>query len=218
MNSEQPTNGIDTPDDDSEFRALLAPFAGVLGSAAMWADPPADLESSIVEQIRTTSAADRIVAPPRSIGSRRRLWAVPLTAAAAAAVAFGAGLLIADGDGDDDVAAIADVELAGTELAPDAQASGDVVDRGAGYAIRLDMAGLPPAAEGEYYEGWLQADDGEMVSVGTFHMRSGDSNIVLWSGVRIAEYHTLIVTEEQERSGADASDRVVLEGAVERRG
>ena len=70
------------------------------------------------------------------------------------------------------------------------------VDRGAGYAIRLDMAGLPPAAEGEFYEGWLRADDGEMVSVGTFHMRSGDSDVVLWSGVRIAEYHTLIVTEE----------------------
>ena len=30
------------------------------------------------------------------------------------------------------------------------------------------------------------ADDGEMVSVGTFHMRSGDSDVVLWSGVRIA--------------------------------
>jgi hypothetical protein len=218
MNSEQPTNGTDTPDDDTEFRALLAPFAGVLGSAATWADPPADLEESIVEQVRATPAPDRIVAPPRSIGSRRRLWAVPLTAAAAAAVAFGAGLLIADGDGEDDVAAVADVDLVGTDLAPDAHARGDVVDRGAGYAIRLDMAGLPPAAEGEYYEGWLRADDGEMVSVGTFHMRSGDSDIVLWSGVRIAEYDTLIVTEEQERSGADASDRVVLEGPVERRG
>lgn len=217
MNSERPTNGTEIPDDDTELRAQLAPFAGVLGSAAVWADPPADLESSIVEQIRANRVPDRIVAPSRSIGSRRRLWAVPLTAAAAAALAFGAGLLVADG-GDDDVAAIADVDLSGTDLAPDARASGDVVDRGAGYAIRLDMAGLPPAPEGEYYEGWLRADDGEMVSVGTFHMRNGDSPIVLWSGVKIAEYDTLVVTEEQERSGAEASDRVVLEGAVERRG
>ena len=217
MNSERPTNGIDTPDDDTEFRALLAPFAGVLGSEALWADPPADLESSIVEQIRATPAPEHSVAPARTVRSRRRMWALPLTAAAAAAVAFGAGLLIADRN-DDDVAAIADVDLAGTDLAPDAHARGDVVDRGAGYAIRLNMAGLPPAAEGEYYEGWLRADDGELVSVGTFHMRSGDSNVVLWSGVRIAEYNTLIVTEEQERSGAEASDRVVLEGPVERRG
>jgi hypothetical protein len=135
---------------------------------------------------------------------------------AAAAVAFGAGLLVAD-RGEDDVAAVADVDLTGTDLAPDARASGDVIDRGAGYAIRLDMAGLPPAPEGEFYEGWLRADDGDMVSIGTFHMRNGDSPIVLWSGVKIAEYHTLIVTEEQERSGAEASDRVVLEGALDRR-
>lgn len=218
MNSERPMNGIDTPDDDTELRALLAPFADVLGSPAVWADPPADLESSIIEQIRATRPEQvGPLAPPRSIGSRRRVWAVPAMAAAAAVLAFGAGLLVADRN-DDDVAAIADVDLAGTDLAPDAHASGDVVDRGAGYAIRLDMAGLPPAADGEYYEGWLRADDGELVSVGTFHMRSGDSNVVLWSGVKIAEYHTLIVTEEQERSDAEASDRVVLEGAVERRG
>ena len=218
MNSERPTNGIDTPDDEAEFRAMLTPFAGVFGSAATWADPPAELESSIVEQIRAASAASEgPLAPVRSIGSRRRLWAVPAAAAAAAVLAFGAGLFVANGSDKDDIAAVADVDLAGTVLAPDARASGDVVDRGAGYAIRLDMAGLPPAAEGEFYQGWLRADDGEMVSVGTFHMRSGDSDVVLWSGVRIAEYHTLIVTEEQERSGAEASDRVVLEGAVERR-
>jgi hypothetical protein len=219
MNSERPTNGIDTPDDDTELRALLAPFADVLGSEAMWAEPPAGLVDSIVAQISATTPAVVALAPPTPIGSRRRrpIWAVPSMAAAAAVAAFLAGFLIADRD-DDDVSAIADIELAGTPLAPDARARGDVVDRGAGYAIRLDMAGLPAAAEGEFYEGWLRADDGEMVSVGTFHMRSGDSDVVLWSGVRIAEYHTLIVTEEQERSGAEASDRVVLEGAVERRG
>lgn len=221
MNSERPTNGIDTPDDDAEFRALLAPFAGVLGSAAVWADPPPDLESTILAQIRETSAApDESLAPVRSIGSRRpRSRWVPAMAAAAAVLAFGAGLLVAGGTDDDgDVAAIADVDLTGTDLAPEARASGEVVDRGAGYAIRLDMAGLPPAAEGEFYQGWLRADDGEMVSVGTFHMRSGDGDIVLWSGVKIAEYPTLLVTEEQERSGtAEASDRVVLEGPVELR-
>src|SRR5215207_6615227 len=185
MNSERPMNGIDTPDDDSELRALLEPFADVLGSAAVWADPPAGLESSIVEQVRAGRAQPaRSLAPPRSIRSRRRVWAVPATAAAAAVLAFGAGLLVAGGGDDDDEAAFAEVDLVGTDLAPDASAPGEVVDRGAGYAIRLDMTGLPPAPEGEFYEGWLRAEDGELVSVGTFHMRSGDSNVVLWSGVR----------------------------------
>jgi hypothetical protein len=220
MNSERPTNGIDTPDDDTELRALLAPFADVLGSEATWAEPPAGLVDSIVDQLRSTDAEVVALAPPVSIARRRRrpAWAMPAMAAAAAVMVFLAGFLIADRQDDDDVSAIADIELTGTALAPEARARGDVRDRGAGYAIRLDMAGLPPAAEGEFYEGWLRADDGEMVSVGTFHMRSGDSDVVLWSGVRIAEYHTLIVTEEQERSGAEASDRVMLEGAVERRG
>ena len=179
-----------------------------LRSDAVWAEPPAGLEASIVERITTESPSPELDAGrSRSAGparTRHRSWVAPALAAAAAVAAFVAGFLIADRD-DDGVAAIAEVDLVGTELAPDASASGDVTDRGAGYSIRLDVGGLPPAAEGEYYEGWLRADDGEMVSVGTFHMRSGDGPIVLWSGVRIAEYHTLVITEELERSGEEPS-------------
>ena len=72
-------------------------------------------------------------------------------------------------------------------------------------------------AEGSHYEGWLRADDGEMVSVGTFHMRGGDGSVVLWSGMRVAEYSTLIVTKQVERSADDSHDQVVLEGEIERR-
>jgi hypothetical protein len=222
MNSERPTNGIDDTPDESQLRSLLEPVASVLRDPATWVEPPAGLDASIVERIRAVAPATGGPAsyrPHLARRTRRRSWLTPaLGAAAAVALAFVAGVLIADDDVDDDeAAAIADVSLAGTELAPDASAKGDVIDRGAGYAIRLDMAGLPPAAEGEYYEGWLRADDGEMVSVGTFHMRNGDSPIVLWSGVRIAEYHTLVVTEEAERAGDDPSDRVLLQGEVERR-
>ena len=67
MNSERPTNGIDTPDDDTELRALLAPFADVLGSEAMWAEPPAGLVDSIVDQLRSTDAEVVALAPPVSI-------------------------------------------------------------------------------------------------------------------------------------------------------
>ena len=219
MNSEQPTNGIDDNADETRLRVVLEPFAALLRSDAVWAEPPAGLEASIVERITTESPSPewlRAEAARPAPVSRHRSWAAPVLAAAAAVAAFVAGFLIADRD-DDGVAAIAEVDLVGTELAPDASASGDVTDRGAGYSIRLDVGGLPPAAEGEYYEGWLRADDGEMVSVGTFHMRSGDGPIVLWSGVRIAEYHTLVITEELERSGEEPSDLVVLEGQVERR-
>ena len=65
-------------------------------------------------------------------------------------------VLLVGGDDDDRSAEpVAEVELAPTDLAVGARADGTVVDAGAGYSIRLDVAGLPPAPEGEYYEGWL---------------------------------------------------------------
>jgi hypothetical protein len=225
MNDEQPPYGTDPDTDESESRAALAPFAAALSSAAVWAEAPAGLEALVVERVRAASDAAPTVAavapdaPPRwargSIGRRM----LPLLAAAAAVIAFSAGFAI-DHIGNDDggeAAPVADVQLTGTELAPDASASGHVVDSGAGYAIRLSMDGLAPAPEGEYYEGWLRADDGAMVSVGTFHMRGGDGSVVLWSGVRIAEYDTLVVTKQVERSPDDTSDQILLEGHIERR-
>jgi len=222
MNSEQqPTNGNDQSDDDErhdvEYRAALEPLAATLRGGAVWAQPPSGLDSLIVADIRAASARPVSTPPPlRSFagGGRRRLF-VAAVAAAAAVAAFAAGFLVADRD--DDVQPVADVALVGTALVPAASASGDVVDRGAGYAIRLKMAGLPPAPDGSYYEGFLRAADGEMVSVGTFHMRGGDGAVVLWSGVRIAEYPTLVVTEQLERSPDEATGPVVLEGPLQRR-
>ncbi len=214
--NEQPPHGTDPDADESESRAALVPFAASLGSAAVWSDPPDALEALVLDRVRAATATDPVV--PETSRSRvgvaiaRRV----LPAVAAAVIAFSIGFAIANRS-DDDVDAMADVQLAGTELAPSASATGNVVDRGAGYAIRLDMDGLPPAPDGSYYEGWLRADDGEMVSVGTFHMRGGDGSVVLWSGVRVAEYSTLVVTEQMERSPGDPHDRVVLEGQIETR-
>lgn len=221
MNSEQATNGNDpTADDqtadDTESRAALDPFGSVLRGAAVWAEPPAGLEALIVEQIRSASAAppeSAVTASSRASGAG---WRRVLPAVAAAAIAFTGGFLIAHRD-DDDPEAVANVALTGTDLTPGASATGEVIDRGAGYAIRLETAGLPPAPDGSYYEGFLRADDGEMVSVGTFHMRGGDGTVVLWSGVQIAEYGTLVVSERVERSDADGTQRVVLEGELRRR-
>ena len=217
MNDEQPPTGIDPDDDDSESRAALAPFAAILGSAAVWAEPPAELEALVLERVRV-AAAPGTVAPARSPARTRSAvarWVLPAVAAAAA-VAFAAGFVIANRDDDGGRTAMADVELVGTELAPDASASGEVVDSGAGYAITIRVEGLPPAPEGEYYEGWVQAPDGAMVSVGTFHMRSGDDAVVLWSGVKIGEYSTLIVSEHVEREPMDTALSVLLAGPIQR--
>ena len=150
---------------------------------------------------------------------RRRSWVAPgLAIAAAALVAFAAGALLTGGDDDGrSREPIADVELTPTALADAATAEGTVADAGAGYSINIEVAGLPPAPEGEYYEGWLHDDEtGNWVSVGTFHMRSGDGHVVLWSGVPIAEYRKLVVTAEVEGSSNGRGD-VLLEGPVDDR-
>ena len=91
-----------------------------------------------------------------------------------------------------------------------ATADGTVVDAGAGYAVSLEVAGLPVAPEGAYYEGWLHNESsGDWVSIGTFHMRNGDGRVVLWSGVPIADYRELVVTAETEGSGAAPGDAVL---------
>lgn len=222
MSNDQPINGEhpgpdDDVGDDTADRAQLEPLSAVLRGAAVWTEPPAGLATLVVEQIRAAGTAEEAPVAGAPESAPARMWRRVLPALAAAAVlAFGAGFLVADRDaGDPD--AMADVALAGSELVPDASATGDVLDRGAGYAIRLQVVGLPPAPDGSYYEGYLRADDGEMVSVGTFHMRGGAGAVVLWSGVRIADYPTLVVTEQAERSTADSVERVVLEGPVELR-
>jgi hypothetical protein len=106
------------------------------------------------------------------------------------------------------------VAMTGTEL--EAEASGEaVVGRtDAGWWIELDVTGLPPAPEGSYYEGWVWSDEGEGVSIGTFHLRGDEMPIMLWSGVPLAEYPSIWVTLESEAEGPEASDEIVMTGRI----
>ena len=224
-------SGGDGAQGDAEAAEVLERFRTTLGSVAVWEDPPAGLGDRIIAQVNSLRDDDRQPAPstedagravPAALDDerRRRRWLWPgLAAAAAAVVAFAAGALLMAGDDDGrrSLEPIADIELLPTELGAGASADGSVVDAGAGYAINIDVAGLPPAPEGQYYEGWLHdADTGDWVSVGTFHMRGGDDRVVLWSGVPIARYQQLVVTSEVEGSTGGHGD-VLLEGPLERR-
>lgn len=104
-----------------------------------------------------------------------------------------------------------DFTLAGTSLAPDASAEVRVVETPAGVVLRLEVAGLEPAAPGTYYQGWVLSGD-RAVSVGTFHMRGGDGSIAFWSGVDPETYPELIVTLQDEDAGPVRSDQVVMTG------
>lgn len=232
MTSQDPTSGGRGEQDDADTAALLERFSATLRSAAVWDEPPADLGERIVVQVdalRTAGAepadGDRATTPSAPVvleeARRRRpggAWLWPgLAVAAAAVVAFAAGALLTGDDDGRSFEPVADVELTPTELGGGARADGTVVDAGAGYSISIDVAGLPPAPEGAYYEGWLHDEEtGDWVSVGTFHMRNGDDRVVLWSGVPISRYRELVVTSEVEGSSGDRGD-VLLAGPFEGR-
>ncbi len=146
----------------------------------------------------------------------RRRWVGPLLGAAAALVAVAAislGVRLTEDDTEPPPDHL--VALAATELAPGAEAVADVVATPLGTRIILDVRGLPPAPEGQYYEAWLRQSPEVGVSAGTFHLRGGDGTIELWAGVTVDTYPLITVTLQEEGAGAASSGRVVLKGSVD---
>jgi hypothetical protein len=231
MTDEEPNGRIEDPDDERAVAALLDTLAPALRDEAVWVEPPAGLADSIIAAIaaeRTagpaaptagpmaarTPAPDaaanvRPITSARSRRSRATWWVGAAAAAAVAALAV--GIVVSRGDGESDVEQFA---IGGTELAPDAAATAEVNQRGAGVAIALDIRDLPPAPEGFYYQGWVRNEEGETVTIGTFHMRAGDSTVTLWSGVPVEEYPTLTITLQEEGAGPESSGEVVLRGSI----
>jgi hypothetical protein len=187
-------------------REQLDRIRSVLSRAESWEEPPPEVMEGLLAAVggegRTPSAG---AIPPR----RRRGWvAVAAVAAMLAAGVLGAAL----------IAGLASeqtvVEMAGTDLAPQARATAVVRPASTGWHVSLDVADLPPAPAGSYYEGWVWSDDGRGVSIGTFHLRDGES-VVLWSGVPLGDYPSIWVTLEEEDSGPEASESVMLRGRAE---
>jgi hypothetical protein len=143
------------------------------------------------------------VAPPR--------W--PLVAAVLGSAAAVVALMLATVSVLDSVDETV-VAMTGTDLEAAAVGRADLRPTGCGWWIRLDVNGLPPAPEGSFYEGWVWSDDGEGVSIGTFHLRGGDSPVVLWSGVEMADYPSIWITMENEGDGPEASGLVVMTGRM----
>ena len=187
--------------------------AGAVHGAAR---PGAYSGAGAVDGVRRRAAhqsADRAGAVPSAPGRRTR-WHRPAAAAAALILVVGAAaLLLVPDDGERRPHGEA-FNIAGTELAPEASAVATVDPQPAGVAIVLDVRGLPPADPGTYYQAWVEGGAGK-VTVGTFHMRGGDGWIYLWSGVEAKRYPLLRVTLEHEGDGEQASDQVVLVGAID---
>ena len=83
-----------------------------------------------------------------------------------------------------------------------------------GLRIILAVDELPPAPEGTFYEAWLHAPDGAVVSAGTFHMRNQTGRIELWAGVTPERYPSFLVTLEDDDGDPAPSFDVVFEADV----
>jgi len=230
-------------DEDERSPELPESLALALRSDEMWAEPPADLEASVMAALRAESAggtataapvAPLSVVPPRHAApeapspadpiepvdelaaarERRRLRRFsPRMLLAAAAVVAAAAVGTVWLTADRGGSDATIVALTGTPLEPDATGSAAITSTPSGFEIVLDISDLPPAPAGTYYQAWLKNDAGA-VTIGTFHGREGSDDIVLWSGVDPAVYPTLTVTIQQEGAGPQSSGQVVLSGTI----
>jgi len=178
-------------------RAEIERVRGVLADAAMWAEPPPDLQERVVAAIAEESGA----------GRRLRRVRYSLMAVAAAVVLL-AGVTVGVQVTRDEPVQYA-ASLTGTRLAPDAAANVTMTQTDSGWKIELHATGLPRRTDGEFYEAWLKSDAGLLVPIGTFNE---GTDVTLWSGVGPSAFPTLTVTTEVADDNQASSGQVVLIG------
>ena len=175
----------------------------VLGRHATWAEPPPEVADRLLAAIE----AERPPMEPERASSRRWLGMTAAVVGVAAVTIVVAGLTGAFSSPDEQI-----VVIAGTELEPTASGEAAIREAESGWWIRLEVEDLPPAEVGTYYEGWVWNDQGDGVSIGTFHLRGDAEPVVLWSGVDPADYPAIWVTLEEEDGDPAASEQVVMRG------
>ncbi len=196
----------DSANEDAIVAAILAETANEQKTASTESVMPA---VPAQEPAETGLDADNVV----SI-SRARRWFTPALGVAAGVVLALLGVAALSGLAGQEPDGTVELALAGTELAPAAEATARIVDLPAGTRILLDVSMLQPAPPGSYYEAWLRKDAEVGVSAGTFHLRGGDGEVELWAGVSTSEYPLVTVTI-QEEAEPTSSGRVVLKGLLD---
>ena len=184
----------------SQEQARLSELSEVLGSDAVWADPPFGLGDRIISEI---TASD--IRRPAS-------W---LWAAAAAVILVVGTVSVMNLLEESPPPPTAVIAMTGTDLAPGASGSASLIPTPNGWAISFDAVGLLPAEAGTFYQAWV-SNGADAVAVGTFHMRGADATpILLWAGVDLTEYRILNVTLQDEGNGPAPSGRLVMTGTAE---
>lgn len=182
-----------------EDQERLDEIRAVLSDESTWSEPPPEVAEGVLAAIAGEAADTQ--------DPSGRWWWIGAAAAIIVVIAIAGVTGVFSPTADQQT-----VAMEGTELEPTASGSASIEATDVGWWIRLDLDDLPAAGEGTYYEGWVWNDEGEGVSIGTFHLRGGDRPVVLWSGVDPADYPSIWVTLESEDGDPSASDRIVVWG------
>jgi anti-sigma-K factor RskA len=174
-------------------------------------------------------AWDRPTPPPppwpaeeaRPARRRRRLVLRPVAAALASiallAVGIGAGLVLSN---DDDDGAGGGGDLERVQLAPvvsAAENAGGVAELRpeAGGRATVELSGLRPSGDRDFYELWLLGDDGELVSLGSVRVpESGNATLDVELPVDPKQFRYLDVSREPDDGDPGHSTISILRGPV----
>lgn len=82
-----------------------------------------------------------------------------------------------------------------------------------GDQMRLDVSGLRPSHQGDFYEAWLLGKDGELVALGSFRVgQGGQKSVELPLPVNPASFKYFDVSIQPDNGSPDHSGRSVLRG------
>jgi anti-sigma-K factor RskA len=152
---------------------------------------------------------------PVRVAARRRRFALlrpaPVAAMLLVAAVLGGvvGALIADGGGS---SAPAKTVLVLHPLDAPKNSRGDVSMPNPDTML-LRTHGLPPSAEGDYYEVWLMSSDSKLVPVASFKVgESGEASVEVPLPAAPGEYTYFDVSRQSVSGGLDHSQDSVLRG------
>ena len=153
------------------------------------AGPPAELPPALAEPPQTGATV-------RFLPRRRRIAAL-LIAAALLLVAFGGGYLVAHHGRGSSPAVAFTVRMHGTQQAPAAVASLQVLEKdGAGnWPMLMRVRGLEPLPKGGYYELFLTRDGKLGPACGTFRVHDGTTEVPLNAPYRLKKFNGWVVTQ-----------------------
>ena len=203
-----------------ELRPVVAKLEAV--PAEVWdpaEPPPLDLAraTAAAQETPLKQREAEFEASRRTGSQARSSWMRLAGFFAAGAALLLVGFLIGSGTGGDDGSPTTDP---GPALALDrlgeapASASGEVrMVSSEGDQMRLDVAGLKPSSDGEFYEAWLLGKDGDLIALGSFRVgEGGERSVELPLPVNPATFEYFDVSIEANGEGPDHSGRSVLRG------